>query len=254
MKNTIRLFSLLAIGAVACFAQLYTLSSTTASAALTSGATRFAVASVTGMTVASANAGTSGSGLYVYDTPGGPGEFMVVTAIDTTNLIVSARRGQGGTKAVAHLSGALVLYGAQNLFYSTDAQGACTTANTTVTPHVNILTGGQQLCSTVTLSWVPSFNHAMVPGNAGPTTAVAAPASSGTITPSGALFHLITNTGAITGFVLPLGFAGGSFTIIPDVAATWTAAGNIVSTGTFVVGKACTFVYDKPAGKFYPSY
>jgi hypothetical protein len=53
---------------------------------------------------------------------------------------------------------------------------------------------------------------------------------------------------------MPVGFAGGSFTIIPDGAFTWTTAGNIAIAGTAVVGVPITFTYDSYLGKFYPAY
>jgi hypothetical protein len=85
----------------------------------------------------------------------------------------------------------------------------------------------------------------------GPTAAVASVA--GQVTPSGPLFH-ITGALAITGFLLPVGFTGGSFTVIPDGTFTWTTANNIAIAGTAVVNKALTFWYDTNSSKFVPSY
>ncbi len=227
-----RLTLLAVLAASACLAQRNTLSATTVTAAISDSVTRFAVGSVTGMTVASANAGTAGTALYVNDTPGGPGEAMIVTSIDATNLVVGVRRGQTGTIAVAHLAGAFVLYGQQNWFRTTaDPRGSCTAANTEVTPVVNVITGAQSLCSTVLNAWVPGFNN---PRSPGVTTIVASTA--GTVTPSGNLFH-VSGTAAVTGFVLPLGFVGGSFCIIPDAAFTTTTAGNLAKATTLLTPK-----------------
>jgi hypothetical protein len=67
------------------------------------------------------------------------------------------------------------------------------------------------------------------------------------------MFH-VTGTAAVTGFTIPVGFMGGSFTIIPDGAFTWTTAGNIGLAGTAVVSRTLTFTWEVNAGKFYPSY
>jgi len=76
----------------------------------------------------------------------------------------------------------------------------------------------------------------------------------GVTLPSGPLFH-VTGTNAITGWTIPVGFAGGSFTVIPDAVFTWTAVGNIALAGTAVVSKALTFTYDGNAAKvWFPSY
>ena len=136
---------------------------------------------------------------------------------------------------------------------------SCTQANVVASPRVNIRTGAQWLCSSITTTWVPGFNNPLIPMNAQPTTAVASAA--GTVTPSGPLFH-ITGTNAITGFVIPIGCAantlatlgGCSFTVIPDAIFTWTAAGNIALAGTAVVNKALTFVWDATNKKWVPSY
>jgi DNA-binding beta-propeller fold protein YncE len=64
----------------------------------------------------------------------------------------------------------------------------------------------------------------------------------------------VDGTAAVTGFTIPVGFAGGSFTIIPDGNFTWTTAGNIGLAGTAVTGRALTFLYDTNAAKFWPSY
>jgi hypothetical protein len=77
--------------------------------------------------------------------------------------------------------------------------------------------------------------------------------AAGLVTPSGPLFH-ITGTAAITGFNIPVGFTGGSFTVIPDGAFTTTTANNIAIASTAVVSKPLTFTFDAGTAKFYPSY
>jgi hypothetical protein len=123
-------------------------------------------------------------------------------------------------------------------------------------PLLNVLTGEQFLCSTITNTWVPGFSNAWLPVAGGPTTAVASAA--GAILPSGPLFH-VTGTAAVTGFTIPVGCAATavgtcSFTIIPDGAFTWTTAGNIALAGTAVVNKALTFLWDAKNSKWVPNY
>jgi hypothetical protein len=51
--------------------------------------------------------------------------------------------------------------------------------------------------------------------------------------------------------LLPVGFAGGSFTVIPDGAFTWTTANNIATAGTAVASHMITFTYDFNTSKWY---
>lgn len=52
----------------------------------------------------------------------------------------------------------------------------------------------------------------------------------------------------------PIGNTGGSLTLIPTGAFTWTAAGNIAVAGTAVVNRALICTYDSATTKWYPSY
>ena len=52
----------------------------------------------------------------------------------------------------------------------------------------------------------------------------------------------------------PISLGGGTITLIPTGAFTWTAAGNIAVLGTAVVNRALTLVYDVTTTKWYPSY
>lgn len=196
-------------------------------------------------------------------------ELEAVESFNSTSGVVQVLRGQMGTPATPHASGTMALIGAVNVpgtnfFMSYNPSGACTTANTTGTPWINITTGNQFLCSTITGTWVPGFGN---PGSSvtpvGPTASVASTA--GLITPSGPLFH-VTGTSAITGFNIPVGFnataeGGGSFTVIPDAVFTYTAANNIglastglnAGTAVVVVGQPITFVWDAKNSKFYPN-
>ena len=52
----------------------------------------------------------------------------------------------------------------------------------------------------------------------------------------------------------PISTGGGTITLIPTGAFTWTAAGNIAVLGTAVVNRALTMTYDATTTKWYPSY
>lgn len=181
-------------------------------------------------------------------------ELMAVVTVNTTTKIATVIRGVEGTFAAGHASLAMVLAGPNGAFQKVDPQGACTAAATAFTPWVNILSGKQWLCSTVTLSWVPGWGN---PGDSahppGPTTVVASAA--GLVTPSGPLFH-VTGTAAITGFNIPVGFNGGGFCAIADSGIwTWTAANNITIGGTVTAadGRTVCFVFDSVTLKFSPN-
>ena len=235
MTQTLKTITLLAVFVVASFAQRNTLGSTTLSAAIAANQQTFSVASATNISVSPATA------IYVDQ------ELMYVLSVSGTRITVA--RGQNGTAAVAHPSGAYVLSGRPDMFVTVAPKGACTTASTYVTPVVNVITGYQYLCSTVTLTWVPGFNN---PEPAEATATVASAA--GAITPSGPLFT-VSGTAAVTGFTFPVGFTGkGSFTVIPTGAFTWTTAGNIAVAGTAVVNRALTFTWNAATSKWQPSY
>jgi hypothetical protein len=276
MKNSIKLLalSLLLAFAVPSFAQQNTLTQTTLAADIAGGIVNIgtptpyniSVTSATGITGYAPNLGITPSqptqiDLYV------DRELMVVTGVSGTQI--SVLRGQDGTVAVPHRKGAMVLIGSGIFFSRNDPGGsggfdgvggeACTQANVVASPRVNIRTGAQWLCSSISLTWVPGFHNPLVPAMAGVTVAVASAASA--VTPSGPLFH-ITGTAAITGFNVPVGcdgntvatLGGCSFTVIPDGVFTWTAAGNIALAGTAVVNKALTFSWDATNKKWIPSY
>lgn len=220
------------------------------------------LASVTGIS-APVFSGTPVSYIYVGR------EAMGVTAVNTSTKIVTVRRGDLGTQATPHPSGDMVIISVPvntsnggnpvpNGFFQVDPpQGAnCTAANTPTTPWVNVLTGAQWLCSSITNTWVPGFNNPLFPESTAPTAAVASVA--GATLPSGPLFH-VTGTNAITSWTAPVGcnataVGGCSFTIIPDAVCTWTSAGNIALAGSCVVNKALTFTWDAKNSKWIPSY
>lgn len=234
VKNLVAFaLSLIAIGAIPAHAQVYTLTQTSLSNAITSGTQSLIVASATNI--------APGTMLYV------DREAMLVLTQSTTALTVA--RGMDTTKAVGHASGAMVLAGNPDWFSDNDVTGACTTSQTKTAPHVNVITGNQWLCSTVTLTWVPGFGNTTV----SPRVTAAVASAAGKITPSGPLFH-ITGALAITGFNIPVGFAYGSFCAIPDGTFTTTTANNIALASTAVVNKILCWTWDDTNSLFVPTY
>lgn len=222
-----------------------TLTQTTLGAAVDAVSTTVKVASITNITKTGGGAVDT---ILMIDN-----EAMAVTKQPAAGqLQVEVMRGLYGTKATAHVNGRVVLLGRPREFYVSDPSGAIATADLDVTPRINVPTSNQWVAPVD--HWIPGQGN---PGNSGtpvPGGASAAVASAaGLVTPSGPLFH-ITGALAITGFNVPEGFNGGSFTVIPDGTFTWTTANNIALAGTAVVGKALTFTFDPATAKWYPSY
>ena len=221
------------------------LTQTTLSGAITAAATTIRVASATGI-----SAPTNGVAqeLYIIDPDGIVGELMSVQSVSGTTVTVS-RLYQFKS---AHANGSIVVIGTNSSldmsFFGTNPSGVIAAADVPSVPYINVVTG-QQWLRGLSGVWVSGWNN---PSSIKGVTAAVASAA-GAITPSGPLFH-VTGTAAVTGFTIPVGFSGGSFTIIPDGAFTWTTAGNIAVAGTAVVNRALTFTWDSNAGKFNPSY
>lgn len=186
-------------------------------------------------------------------------EAMGVLSVNTTSKTVGVIRGYMGTAAVPHANAQMVLYGSintlgANMFNLGDPSGSCTAASTPSTPYINVQTGEQWLCSSVSSTWVPGFNNG---GYIAPAVTTAVASAAGLITPSGPLFH-ITGALAITGFNIPVGFnatalGGGGFCVIPDGTFTTTTANNIALASTAVVNKMICWTWDGTNSKFVPS-
>ena len=227
---------------------------TTLTAAINQKATTLAVASATGI-VAPTNQSASQQKLYIIDPDGTKGELMLVSGSPNGLLVPVSRIDQ--FKA-SHTSGSIVLIAPLDPtfggFQEFDPSGNPSVTGSYpgvpfIVPWLNVNNGNQWLAG-ILGQWVPGWNNPSA--QKGVTAAVASVA--GPITPSGPLFH-ITGALAITGITMPIGCAGGSFTVIPDGTFTWTTGdGSIGLAGTAVVGKALTFTYDSNALKWYPSY
>jgi hypothetical protein len=226
---------------------------TTLSAALTTSNTFVTVGSVTGMVA-------NQTVLFIEDGSASAkqgGEALMVVNVPATGTKVQVTRGYDQTIPNGHISGAPVIYGPANAFQETEPSGACTLTNQPFTPYINLKTGNQWLCSTVTNSWVPGFFNVDAP--AGVSTAVASVA--GATLPSGPLFH-VTGALAITawGSSTTVGMLGGAgsktdvvgapFCTIPDAAFTWTATNNITVAGTAVIGVPICWIFDQTNKKY----
>lgn len=232
------------------------LTATTLSGAVNSSQTFITLGSITGVSVNTI--------LFIEDGTGGAkqtGEAMQVVAVPTTGTTVQVTRGFDQTIPNAHLTLVPVILGPASAFYEIEPSGACTATNTQYTPYINLKTGNQWLCSTVSNSWVPGFFNIEAP--AGVTAAVASVA--GATNPSGPLFH-VTGALAITAWgssttVGPFG-AGGSatstvgapFCVIPDAAFTTTATNNIALASTGVINKILCYTFDQTNKKYVPTY
>jgi hypothetical protein len=80
-------------------------------------------------------------------------------------------------------------------------------------------------------------------------------ASATTIAPTTPI-AFVSGTTAVVNITaaVPISTGGGTITLIPTGAFTWTAAGNIAVLGTAVVNRALTMTYDATTTKWYPSY
>ena len=80
-------------------------------------------------------------------------------------------------------------------------------------------------------------------------------ASATTIAPTTPIAFVSGTTAVVTiTAAAPISTGGGTITLIPTGAFTWTTAGNIALAGTAVVSRALTMTYDVTTTKWYPSY
>lgn len=215
------------------------------------------------------------SGIGTPTLPGTPvsviyvdGEAMGVFGLNSSVKSVTVFRGYLGTRPSPHASGTMVLIAPQynsanggnpvpsGLFtQDPPLNGACTTALTPTTPWVNVLSGYQWLCSTITKTWIPGFNNPLNAIAGAPNTAVA---SATTILPTGPLFHL-TGTTAVTTITAPVGcnataVGACEFVVIVDTgtASQFGTGGNleIGAAITTLTGKAYTFTWDATNSKW----
>lgn len=226
------------------------LTQTTLSAAITTNQTVIQVASLTGISCST----TQLQPLYIIDPGVSRGELVNCQATSSTggNFLTVQR---GGAYRSGHASGSLVVISSSinyaQSFKQYDPYGTCTATQQLVTPWINTNNGNQWLCSTVTGTWVPSWQNQYLGSAEGSTATVASAA--GQITPSGPFFS-ISGTAAITGFLIPVGFTNGHFCVVPTGAFTTTTANNIAVASTAVAGVVDCWYWNASTSKWQPTY
>lgn len=126
-------------------------------------------------------------------------ELMRVTSVNTTTGALTVTRGQQGTFATTHASGATVYLGPPRVFINTDRWGSCTSTNEPYLPLLNVRNGYVWNC----------INSQWAAQNFSP-----------------------------TGDRLPrVSIAGTAYTILPTdyVVALWTTIGSTVGAKTFTL-------------------
>lgn len=246
MKTTLKLFTLLLLVTALAFSQGTLLSSTTLSAAVTTGANQITLASGTNVTIPG-NANQINTVAYVDH------ELMRVTGL-VSGTTYTVQRAQGGTRQHSHNSGAKVWLGVPtgnflaNSPIEAEAAGGCTATASPTLPMIYVKSAHFYDCLGSPGQWTlvssPDFPQV------GAT--VASPA--GVLTPTGTIF-IVSGTNAITGITVPKGMASGmTITLIPTGAFTTTTATNVAIASTAVVGKALIMTWNDVSGKWYPSY
>ncbi len=246
MKTINKVLAIALLGLSGAFAQQNTILQTSLSAAVTAQATQIRVAANTGINAPSFASGLAGSALYIQDPGQTAGELVRVTAVSGTTISVTR-----SNKVTSHVSGAMVLVATNaNWFQVVDAQGACTLAQTYVTPWVNTTTGAQWLCSSQTLTWVPSWGN---PLDKQLITATATASVAGATAIVAPLVE-ISGTEAITSFTMPTGWNGQGFCIQPTAAFTTVAGNNIAEATTADANQTLCYVYNARLAAFTSSY
>lgn len=224
------------------------LTSTTLTAAIADGAAQsMALTSATGFTAP----GTGSTFVF------GLIDREIVGIRSVSGLVVGMSRGQNGTRATPHISGATVWAVPPQAILNYVPSGQCTRSTLSYVPAVIGGTvaqgnnGDLYDCLGVTTAgqWVQTNGPGHGLGVLGTTMA----STAGVLgLPTGTVFT-VSGTNAITGITLPAG-AGIGFRIgiVPSGVFTWTAATNIALAGTAVVNKLLEFVWN--GSKWVPSY
>lgn len=219
---------------------------------------------------------TACAGILAPTLPGSPVSMIyidreaigILTGWNSTTCSGPVLRGYLGTQAAPHKLADMVLIAppyntnlalggnpVPNGFYNADPPvGSTCSAGVPTNIWLNVNTGNQWLCSTITNTWVPGFTN-QIGETIVPTTAVA---SATTILPSGPLFH-ITGTTPVTTITAPVGcnataVGGCTFTAIVDTGtASMFATGGNLEIGaaiTTLTGNAYVFTWDAVQSKW----
>lgn len=201
--------------------------------------------------------GVSAVGIQITSQVGG----KTITRIAVTNNIVSGGfttagiilTNSAGTANNATVSGNVVSGAATGLFV--------TSGWTAVRVVNNILTGNttKDIENDAAATDNVSFLHNIYTTSSGSVGAgqlaqvigAALTISGNAIAPTSPIHHV--TAGLIKNITVPTGFTG-CIHLIPDNAYTYDASGNLVGTGTAVVGREMTACYDSGTSKWYMSY
>ena len=202
----------------------------------------------TGLPVASGISGL-GSGVATFlATPSSANLASAVTGETGTGALVF---GTSPTLATPTLTSPTMTAPALGTVASGVISACTSTSMVMVTPVLGTPTSG--VLTNCTGS--PTFTDVKTSGLLATTAAAPTIASAATIAPTKQI-TFISGTAAVVTITAPapISAGGGTITLIPTGAFTWTAAGNIAVLGTAVVNRALTMTYDVTTTKWYPSY
>lgn len=226
------------------------LTTTTLSAAQDGSQQSLVVASATGITAQ----GSGATAQYLLIDR----EIEAVRTLPGASTTVTVMRGQNGTRATPHISGATVtVIPALNnpQFINYVPSGQCTRSTLAYVPLVvgglgiQAYNGSTYDCLGVTTAgvWVQTNDNGV------PTLGTTMASTAGVLGLFTGTILTVSGTNAITGFTNPAGIAPGfTVSIVPSGVFTWTAAGNIALAGTAVVNKLLQFVWN--GTKWVPNY
>ena len=165
--------------------------------------------------------------------------------------LASAVTGETGTGALVFGTSPTLVTPALGTVASGVISACTSTSMVMVTPVLGTPTSG--VLTNCTGS--PTFTDVKTSGLVATTAAAPTIASAATIAPTTQI-AFVSGTAAVVTITAPapISAGGGTITLIPTGAFTWTAAGNIAVLGTAVVNRALTLVYDVTTTKWYPSY
>jgi len=172
--NNLTKFTILAVVLLLVGAPIYAqtvLTPTTLAAAVSSG-------SIKTIVVSSATGFTAGSTVAYVDR-----ELMLVQAVNGTTITVA--RGQNGTAAAPHASGAYVFVGVPQAFSVSTPSGACTRSNELYLPKIDTKTGWISDC----------LGGQWVTGDVGAASTISAPTKVKSPDPGGVLYTGINTNG-----------------------------------------------------------
>jgi hypothetical protein len=199
--------------------------------------------SCTGLPVAS---GISGLGAGVATFLATPSSANLATAVTGETGSGALVFGTSPTIATPTLTAPVLGTVASGVISACTSTGMVMVAPVLGTPTSGVLTN---------CTGSPTFTDVKTSGLVATTAAAPTIASATTIAPTKQITFISGTTPVVTITALtPISVGGGTITLIPTGAFTWTTAGNIAVLGTAVVNRALTMTYDVTTTKWYPSY